>query len=1000
MAYQVTAGRFVGRTQELAWLRELLARAAGGAPVVALVGGEAGVGKTRLAEQLAATASEQGVRVLRGGCVPLGEEGVPFAPVIEALRGLAADLDPAELEAVAGPARADLGRLLPDLAWSGGVAGVAGVAGVGGADQGRLFELLFGVVERLAAAAPLLWVMEDLHWADRSTRDLVAFLAAYLRAGRAMLVLTFRSDELHRLHPLRGLLGELARNRRVRRLELPRFTRTELAEQLAGLLGEAPPAGLVEETYARSEGNPFFAEELLLAGAAGAAGPVVLPPSLREVLLTRVVRLGRGTQRVLGVAAAAGPGVGQPLLAAVAGMGEAALLEGLREAVDQQLLLPEPGGDGYVFRHALVAEAVYGQLLAGERVRLHTALASALEAGLAAGDAPATRAARIAHHWSAAGQQPRALSASAEAAAAAEGVYAFAEAQLQLERVLGLWERVADAEQRAGMDRVSLLSRCAEAAYAAGDPARAARLVRQAVALVDQPRQPRRAGLLHEQLARCLRMLGDPAALGEQQRAVQLVAPEPSAERARVLGSLAQLLVLVSRFQEARGRAEEAVAIACRVGARAEEANARTALGSALIHLGDPDAGLAELEAAHRLATQADDVIVALRAITNHSDRLLVAGRLEEAVVVALDGIQQARRLGLARFYGPFLACNATEALVALGRWEQAERVSGQGLESAPLDAAAVVLPLARAALELGLGDLDAAELRLRTVRRLLPSPIFEPQKAGPLFVGLAELALWRGDLEQAKQLVVQAVPLVATDPRYAAPIYALGLRVEADRAELARARHPGQLAFDDGTATALLRRLGEAAASPVAAGVPELAAWRATALAERTRQDGRPDPAAWAAAVVAWERLGQPYHLAYACFRQAEALVAGHGDRGDRDIAARVLRRAAAVTGRLGARMLDTEVNALARRARLDLAPPAAVAAGGAPTPAEQLGLTPREAEVLALVAAGRSNRQIAQALFISPKTASVHVSNILAKLGVAGRVEAAAIAHRLGLD
>jgi len=246
---------------------------------------------------------------------------------------------------------------------------------------------------------------------------------------------------------------------------------------------------------------------------------------------------------------------------------------------------------------------------------------------------------------------------------------------------------------------------------------------------------------------------------------------------------------------------------------------------------------------------------------------------------------------------------------------------------------------------------------------------------------------------------VAEAVPLVAANPRYAAPLYALGLRVEADRAELARARHPGQPAPDDHTATGLLARLGQAAQGPAAAGLPELAAWHALGLAERTRQQGPADPTAWAAAVAAWERLGQPYRAAYAGYRHAEAILASAGDR---DTAAVVLGRAAAITGRLGARPLDAEIKALARRARLDLTPPPAAAApvASTPAPAAQLGLTPREAEVLALVAAGRSNRQIAQALFISPKTVGVHVSNILAKLGVAGRVEAAAIAHRLGLD
>jgi len=242
---------------------------------------------------------------------------------------------------------------------------------------------------------------------------------------------------------------------------------------------------------------------------------------------------------------------------------------------------------------------------------------------------------------------------------------------------------------------------------------------------------------------------------------------------------------------------------------------------------------------------------------------------------------------------------------------------------------------------------------------------------------------------------VAEAVPLVAADPRYAAPLYALGLRVEADRAELGRACHPGGTVPDDGTTAALLDRLHQAAGDPT--GLPQLAAWRATALAELTRRNGQSDPATWATATAVWQRLGQPYRVAYACFRQAEALIAS---KGDRDTAAVALRHAADITGRLGARPLDTEVKALAQRARLNVTPDAAATPGRAPTPIERLGLTPREAEVLALVAAGRSNRQIAQTLFISPKTASVHVSNILAKLGVSGRVEAAALAHRLGLD
>jgi DNA-binding CsgD family transcriptional regulator/tetratricopeptide (TPR) repeat protein len=997
------------------WLAEHLTRASDGVPQMVMVGGEAGVGKTRLVDELGGLARRRKVRVLVGGCVPLGGEGVPFAPVTAALRGLVGELDAAEVAVVAGPAREELRRLLPDVAWGGEPTADGGPSG---AAPGRLFELLMGVVERLAGTAPLVLILEDLHWADRSTRDLVAYLAGYLRSGRVMVVLTFRSDELDRLHPLRRLLGELGRNRRVRRVELARLSRAEVAEHLAGLLGGEPPVRLVDHIYARSEGNPFFTEELMLAGGDG--DPDTLPPGLREVLLTRLVRLGERTQRLLRVAAAAGPGVTEQVLTAVGSFDEEEVLDGLREAVDHQLLVPQPGGDGYAFRHALMAEAVYGELLPGERVSLHTALARGLDVGLDVGlarsldvgldasveaaDPPATRAARLAYHWSAAGDRPRALSASIQAAAAAEQIYAFPEAQLQLERALDLWDHVPDAEQRAGMDRPAVLSRCADVSYAGGDPARAAQLVGQALARVDEEQQPLRAGLLHEKLARCRRMLGDPGALAEQQQAVQLVPPEPSVERARVLGTLAHLLILVDRFEEATAPAKEAITIAEHVGTTGEEAAARMALGGALVNLGEPDAGLAEMEAARRLASKIGEPLLELTAMNNHADMLLTVGRLEDAATVALDGIQRARRTGMHRFLPVgSLAGIATEALVPLGRWDEAEGVSGQGLENAPMEVASIPLLLARAALEIGRGDFDAAEAHLQAVQNLYPGPIPEAQKAGPLFTGLAEIALWRGNLNQAARLVAEAIPLVEANPRYAAPLFTLGLRIEADRANLARAPHAGQPVPDD-TATTLLRLLDHATAGPAAATIPELAAWQTTAIAEQTRQTDRTEPRAWESAVAAWERLGHPYRVAYAQFRQAEALMTGpgHNDTTTKTAAATMLGHAADLTDRVRARPLHTEIAALTRRARLAPIPPANADAQvrRAPTPAEKLGLTPRETEVLALVAAGHSNRQIAHALFVSPKTVSVHVSNILSKLGVATRIEAAAIAHRLGLD
>ncbi|HEX3201219.1 MAG TPA: AAA family ATPase, partial [Actinomycetes bacterium] len=348
MTATLTSPTFVGRTEELARLAAAADQAAAGTPTAVLVGGEAGVGKTRLVGELVASARQAGATVLVGGCVELGGEGVPFAPLIEALRPFLRDLDEPELaQLVPGRTRVELARLLPELDPSGrpgtGPAGSGlGVGGFGlGSDQGRLFELLLVLLERLGAERPAVLVVEDLHWADRSTRDLLAFLHRNLRHGRLLLVMTYRSDELHRRHPLRPFLAELDRGRRVERLELDRFGRDEVAAQLAGIQGAPAPAQLTERIHARSDGNAFFVEELAATAAAGADGE--LPPSLRDTLLARIELLAEPTQQVLGIVAVAAAAVADPLLAEVAGLPDADLLAGLREAVSAHVLLVDAG---------------------------------------------------------------------------------------------------------------------------------------------------------------------------------------------------------------------------------------------------------------------------------------------------------------------------------------------------------------------------------------------------------------------------------------------------------------------------------------------------------------------------------------------------------------------------------------------------------------------------------------------------------------------------------
>jgi DNA-binding CsgD family transcriptional regulator len=996
MSASLTCPTFVGRTAESARLAEARDRASAGTPAVVVVGGEAGVGKSRLVGELVASSRAAGATVLTGGCVELGGEGLPFAPIVEALRMLARALDgPGLATAVPEPARTELARLLPEL----GLPPAGGPAPPWldlGSAQGRLFELLLGLLERLADHQPTILVVEDLHWADRSTRDLLAFLVRNLRHGRVLLLLTYRSDELHRRHPLRPLLAELERDRRVERLELGRFDRGEVAAQLTGILGAAPAARFVDRIHARSGGNAFFVEELAAAASArGAPAPGgldgELPPSLRDTLLARIELLPEPTQQVLRVAAAAGGRVAHELLAEVAGLPEPALLAGLREAVSAQVLLVDAHHGTYGFRHALVKEAVYGELLPGERTRLHDRFAVAFQqASAGPPSADPALAAELAWHWYAAHDLERALPAAVEAGLAAERSYAFAEAQRHFERALELWERVPAAPT--SLDRVELLGRAAEAAANAGVTERAVSLVRGALAEVDPERDRLRAGLLTQRLAHHLRIAGRPGAFEAYQEAVRLVPPSPpTAERASVLAGLGQALMLRASFAEARAVCEEAIAAARAAGACAVESHALSTLGVAVFWLGDRAAGLADLREARRLAGVAGSAEDEVRACINLSSELDDVGRTEEAVAAAMEGLAVARAAGLQRTVGTFLAANAANSLYQLGRWDEAERLTAPAVElGAAEDVNAVTLLGIRALLEAGRGDFQAALDHVDAARRLVGDLFVAMQYPVALFWIEGEAAVWQGRHAEASKAVADGLGAVRTarDELLANNLLAVGLRVEGDRVELAGPRNDAATVAEARlAAAALLERARAAAVEPAA---PAPLAVLATCEAEWTRVRGASDPARWRAAVAAWDEAGHPYRAAYARWRAAAALLAR---RGDRELALALLREADAVAAALGAAPLRREVQRLARLGRIELAP--AAPAG----PDAGLGLTARELEVLRLVAEGRSNRQVAEELFISVKTASVHVSNILAKLGVASRVEAAAVAHRTGL-
>ena len=401
MSSRLTSARFVGRTAELEELRAVLSEATAGKPSMAFVAGESGVGKTRLLSELERAARADGVRVIGGECVELGEGELPYAPIVGALRPLARAGDPA-FSSLSPAARAALAQILPGLGRADDSADDEATA------QARLFDALLELLELLAGEDGLLVTIEDLHWADRSTRAFLVYLASSLCRERVLVVTTYRPDELHRRHPLRPLLAELERDARALRVELHPLTRAELAQQLEDILGASPREDLLDRLFARSEGNPLFAEELL---AAGMDGRGALPPTLRDALMLRIERLSDDAQELLRLLAA-GRRLDHQILADASGEDSRVLREALREAVAAQLVVPDEEGF-YAFRHALLREVVVDDLLPGERAELHLALARALERraeGLP-DHGGAHLAAGIAYHYLESGDQPAALAA-------------------------------------------------------------------------------------------------------------------------------------------------------------------------------------------------------------------------------------------------------------------------------------------------------------------------------------------------------------------------------------------------------------------------------------------------------------------------------------------------------------------------------------------------------------------------------------------------------------
>ncbi len=972
----------VARSREITRLRAALDEAARGQAGAVLLAGDAGVGKTRLVDELASAAD---ALVLNGRCLDVGETGLPYLPFTEAL-GQVREAGLLDVEA-----RPALARLLPELALptsqeSSGLSGLpshlVGRRPEQDVGQLQLFDAVHGLLGDLAETRPVLLVLEDLHWADASTRYLLSFLFSRLRSQRLLIVGTYRSDDLHRSHPLRPLLSELVRLPAVQRLDLTPLSAIDARSFVAALADDLPD-DVVLEVAERSDGNPFFAEELIAVATCGSG----IPWTLAEVLLARIERLSPAAQHVARVASVGGRSVRHDLLRDVAVMDDVALDGALREAVQHHVLLVNRD-EVYTFRHALLREAVYGDLLPGERVRLHSAYASLIGAKSDRGAAAA-----LAHHSLESHDLARALRASVDAAQEAQATGAPAEALRHLEQALKLWQAVPEAERPVGVTELVLLRRASWVAGTAGQPERAIAFARSGTKLVDCV-EPEEAAEMWRRFTQALQAIDgtEHEKSVAMEEAWRLVRDRPaSPARAWVLAVFAAQLRHDRKYTEARGRAEEAVSDGRVAGAPAAVADALATLGLLDEAASDVESAKAHLADAIVCAMEVDAVSTELRARyflgMHHYDQ----GELIDAARVFDEGMARAKATGLSwSSYGLELRILQVLTRYYIGEWDGAAvAAEPPGLRvsstvSARLAAAGTHVTVSR-------GEFEQAE---RLIGELRADWHRDLQIA--LITGGtgAELALWRGQPELAVERITDAIEW---SRREGGDWVLAGIRLSAHGvagyAELAaRARRRRDVA-GEAAAVAAGRELAAYARTTAEMGSPrtgtlgpEGRAWLSRVAAEESRLGGASDVGCWRAAADGFG-FGSVYEEAVCRWRLAEALLGAD----QRDAAVVELKAADAVADRLGAGPLREAVHLVARRARV-------------PLHAEVLRarvdpFTPRERSVLGLVALGRTNREVGEELYISEKTVSVHLTRIMAKLGASRRAEAVAIAYDRGL-
>jgi DNA-binding CsgD family transcriptional regulator/phosphoglycolate phosphatase-like HAD superfamily hydrolase len=946
---QPQARLLFGRERELAEADAALATSASGTPCSLLVGGDAGIGKTSLVAEVTIRAQHLDFSVLTGHCLDI-DTGVPLDPVREALRpalsGRSETLPPV------------CRRLAPFVVLD---------AGATAESPSSVFDDMRLAVAELTRQAPVLLVLEDLQWADRSTQDFALALARTM-SGRLLFLLTYRAEALTRAHPFRRVLVEILRAPGARPLDLE-----PLADDAVAALVRARDADADEHTVRaildRSEGNPLYAEELLADPATG-----TLPGALSDLLADRIDALRPQTRALIRLASANGSRIDSALLAEAAGLPIAQVEARLHEAIDANVVTS--AGGRLAFRHGLLRDAAYGHLLPDELTRVHAATADALQGQLEADDAEPSYVTlgKLAFHRHAAGQVPEAFAASVRAGLASRW-FGASESLEHLERALGLWDRVPNAEELGGLAKPDLLRLLAETAEWHGEFDRADRYILAAVDDLEEGDDPLVASRVYASYGAHYKEFRDGL---DQRKALELAVTyaegAPSQELAKALTALALWQYGRLPVTPTIELANRAVEVAAAAGCEPEHVEALWLLGMTEFFTGRCWQGIDRIRRAAHVAEQAGLIGFGLEVLGELSVYLSDFGQQEQGIALAVDARGRALERGLttaAQFNGE----QVVERFLLTGRLDEAERLLEQlraeGLQEHRWRYLRTDQLLAR-------GDLDGAlALEQETIARVesgVDEHLLDVVRQVDLFSAAGRIAdvlpIVDAHLEERVRTDSPLVLAVAARSGYTALATAARAGVTPPpelpgRAEDALGRAMQALADGWATTTHAAHGLLAAAVARNLDGDPAVEEWRAAEHAAATHGE---------------------YFVLKPRLALAEALLG----TGDRDTGHQLILDVWQSARRMGAGWFEREAARVARRHRIRVP-------GSEDEPRPLASLTPREREVLDILATGATNRTIAERLVVTETTASVHVTNILSKLGVSNRGQAAALARDL---